>query len=161
MLAEGASDLCKRQILRIVAAQSQTIARRERRHRCGDTGSHQGHIARAPRIDLLARCGNRDRRFIFRQRIVTSRAAQPIDVPLREHSAQPGGQTAAAMKVAEMRAALAVGTRVIMVTGYGSAATRRLTLDEGAAGFLAKPFSSHELLALVRTVAGDVPGIHC
>jgi DNA-binding response OmpR family regulator len=59
-----------------------------------------------------------------------------------------------------LRAALAVGTPVIMVTGYGSAATRRLTLDEGAAGFLAKPFSSHELLALVRTVAGNGPGIH-
>jgi DNA-binding response OmpR family regulator len=60
-----------------------------------------------------------------------------------------------------LRAAVAVGTRVIMVTGYGSVATRRLTLDEGAAGFLAKPFSSSELLALVRTVAGDLPGIHC
>lgn len=60
-----------------------------------------------------------------------------------------------------LRAALAVGTPVIMVTGYGSAATRRLTLEEGAAGFLAKPFSSHELLALVRTVAGGAPGIHC
>jgi DNA-binding response OmpR family regulator len=60
-----------------------------------------------------------------------------------------------------LRAALAAGTRVIVVTGYGSAATRRLTLEEGAAGFLAKPFSSHELLALVRTVAGSAPGIHC
>jgi DNA-binding response OmpR family regulator len=44
-----------------------------------------------------------------------------------------------------------------MVTGYGSAATRRLALDEGAAGFLAKPFSSHELLELVRAIAGDRP----
>jgi DNA-binding response OmpR family regulator len=60
-----------------------------------------------------------------------------------------------------LRAAVALGTPVIMVTGYGSAATRRLTLEEGAAGFLAKPFSSHELLALVRAVAGSAPGIHC
>jgi DNA-binding response OmpR family regulator len=60
-----------------------------------------------------------------------------------------------------LRAALSVGTRVIMVTGYGLPATRRLTLEEGAAAFLAKPFSSHELLTLVRAVAGDVPGIHC
>ena len=59
-----------------------------------------------------------------------------------------------------LRAALAVGTPWIMATGYGSAATRRRTRDEGAAGFLAKPFSSHELLALVRTVAGNGPGIH-
>ena len=41
-----------------------------------------------------------------------------------------------------LRAALAVGTPVIVVTGYGSGATRRLTLEEGAVGFLAKPFSA-------------------
>ncbi len=74
-----------------------------------------------------------------------------------------------------LRAARAVGTPVIMVTGYGSAATRRLALEEGAAGFLAKPFASHDLLELVRTIAGEAaglepgppavdrprPGIHC
>lgn len=57
-----------------------------------------------------------------------------------------------------LRAALAVETPVIMITGYGSAATRRLTLEEGAAGFLAKPFSTHELLELVRTIAGEASG---
>ncbi len=57
-----------------------------------------------------------------------------------------------------LRAALAVGTPVIMITGYGSAATRRLTLEEGAAGFLAKPFSTHDLLDLVRTIAGEASG---
>jgi DNA-binding response OmpR family regulator len=57
-----------------------------------------------------------------------------------------------------LRAALAVETPVIMVTGYGSAATRRLALDEGAAGFLAKPFSSHDLLELVRRIVGDASG---
>jgi DNA-binding response OmpR family regulator len=54
-----------------------------------------------------------------------------------------------------LRAALAAGTPVIMITGYGSAATRRLTLEEGAAGFLAKPFSTRDLLELVRTIAGE------
>ena len=57
-----------------------------------------------------------------------------------------------------LRAALAIGTPVIMVTGYGSAATRRLALEEGAAGFLAKPFSAHELLELVRRIVGDASG---
>jgi DNA-binding response OmpR family regulator len=57
-----------------------------------------------------------------------------------------------------LRAALTFGTPVIMVTGYGSAATRRLALDEGAAGFLAKPFSSHDLLELVRRIVGDASG---
>lgn len=56
-----------------------------------------------------------------------------------------------------LRAATASGIPVIMVTGYGSAATRRLTLDEGAAGFLAKPFSSRDLLDLVRAIAGNGP----
>jgi DNA-binding response OmpR family regulator len=57
-----------------------------------------------------------------------------------------------------LRAALTFGTPVIMVTGYGSAATRRLALDEGASGFLAKPFSTHDLLELVRRIVGDAPG---
>jgi len=57
-----------------------------------------------------------------------------------------------------LRAALAVDTPVIMVTGYGSAATRRLALDEGAVGFLAKPFSTHDLLELVRRIVGDASG---
>lgn len=78
-----------------------------------------------------------------------------------------------------LRAAVVVGTPVIMVTGYGSAATRRLALEEGAAGFLAKPFTAQELNDLVDRVHGDAvgqnggppkpppapgpsrPGIHC
>jgi two-component system response regulator MprA len=57
-----------------------------------------------------------------------------------------------------LRAALALATPVIMVTGYGSAATRRVALDEGAAGFLAKPFSTHDLLELVHRTLGGGPG---
>jgi two-component system, OmpR family, response regulator MprA len=62
-----------------------------------------------------------------------------------------------------LRAAAACGIPVIVVTGYATAATRRLTLEEGAAGFLAKPFSVHELLDLVRRIVGDAveltPGV--
>ncbi len=57
-----------------------------------------------------------------------------------------------------LRAARAIDTPVIMVTGYGSAATRRLALDEGAVGFLAKPFSTQDLLELVRRIVGDASG---
>ena len=57
-----------------------------------------------------------------------------------------------------LRAALAVATPVIVVTGYGSGATRRLALEEGAAGFLAKPFSAHDLLELVQEIVGDASG---
>ena len=74
-----------------------------------------------------------------------------------------------------LRAALFLETPVIIVSGYGSAPTRRLVLEEGAAGFLAKPFSAHDLLELVRNIVGDGsgptplpsppdqprPGIHC
>ena len=54
-----------------------------------------------------------------------------------------------------LRLALALGTPVIVITGRASSEIRRLTLEAGAAGFLAKPFSAHDFLALVRTVAGD------
>ena len=57
-----------------------------------------------------------------------------------------------------LRAAGTLGVPVVMVTGYGAAPTRRLALDEGAAGFLAKPFSMHDLLELVRRTVGDGPG---
>lgn len=57
-----------------------------------------------------------------------------------------------------LRVAVSAGTPVIMVTGYGTAATRRLALEEGAAGFLAKPFASHELLDLVHRIVGDASG---
>jgi DNA-binding response OmpR family regulator len=58
-----------------------------------------------------------------------------------------------------LRAATASGIPVIVVTGYATSVTRRLTLEEGAAGFLAKPFSVHELLELVRRIVGDAAGL--
>lgn len=54
-----------------------------------------------------------------------------------------------------LRVASAFAIPVIVVTGYGTAATRRLTLEEGAAGFLAKPFTGHDLLELVGRIVGD------
>jgi DNA-binding response OmpR family regulator len=57
-----------------------------------------------------------------------------------------------------MRAARATQTPVIVMTGFGSAAARRHALEEGAAGFLAKPFATQDLLALVGTIAGDASG---
>jgi DNA-binding response OmpR family regulator len=54
-----------------------------------------------------------------------------------------------------LQAARAVGTPVIIITAHGSAADRRAALDDGAAGFLAKPFSGGDLLELVRRTAGE------
>lgn len=56
-----------------------------------------------------------------------------------------------------LREARSRAVPVVMVTGYGSAATRRLALEEGAAGFLAKPFAASEMLGLVRSILGDAP----
>src|SRR4029453_12665868 len=42
------------------------------------------------------------------QRILTTCAPQAIDVPLRQHSPQPGGQAAAAMEIAELGTPLPV-----------------------------------------------------
>ena len=53
------------------------------------------------------------------------------------------------------RQARTTGVPVLVITGFGSSTTRRALLDEGAAGFLAKPFSTRELLAQVRSIVGD------
>lgn len=54
-----------------------------------------------------------------------------------------------------LRAALAAGTPVIMVSGHDWVETRRLSLDTGAAAFLGKPFSIQDLLGLVRDILGE------
>ena len=56
-----------------------------------------------------------------------------------------------------VRAARAQGTPVIVISGHTSSANRDQTLEEGAAGFLGKPFSARDFLDLVRSVAGDPP----
>jgi DNA-binding response OmpR family regulator len=58
-----------------------------------------------------------------------------------------------------LRAARAAGTPVIIVTGFGSPSVRQSALEEGAAGFLAKPFSARELVDLVQTIAGNPAGL--
>jgi DNA-binding response OmpR family regulator len=56
-----------------------------------------------------------------------------------------------------LRVARTSGTPVIMVTGYTSAGARQIALDEGAAGFLPKPFSTQALLDLVHSIVGEPP----
>jgi len=51
MLPQRTANLREREILRIVAGESQSIARRERGHCCCDRAAHQLHIARATGID--------------------------------------------------------------------------------------------------------------
>jgi DNA-binding response OmpR family regulator len=53
-----------------------------------------------------------------------------------------------------LHAACTTGTPVIMITGQASNGARRLALDEGAAGFLGKPFSTQALVDLVHSVVG-------
>jgi|SoiMethySBSTD1v2_1073268.scaffolds.fasta_scaffold2069670_2 DNA-binding response OmpR family regulator len=54
-----------------------------------------------------------------------------------------------------LRAAQETGMPVIMVTGFTSAGSRQRALDEGAAGFLGKPFSGKALLELVSSIVGE------
>ena len=56
-----------------------------------------------------------------------------------------------------VRAARAQGTPVIVMSARTSRANRTQTLEEGAAGFLGKPFSAQDLLDLVRVVVGEAP----
>ena len=43
----------------------------------------------------------------------------------------------------------------IVVTGFLSAESRRAAIEAGAAGFLAKPFTAADFVALVRRAIGD------
>jgi DNA-binding response OmpR family regulator len=56
-----------------------------------------------------------------------------------------------------VRAARAQGTPVVVMSGHTSTVNRDQTLEEGAAGFLGKPFSAGDFLNLVRRVAGPPP----
>jgi DNA-binding response OmpR family regulator len=56
-----------------------------------------------------------------------------------------------------VKAVRAHGTPAIVISGLTSAANRAQVLEEGAAGFLAKPFSAREFLQMVQSVAGE-PG---
>jgi DNA-binding response OmpR family regulator len=56
-----------------------------------------------------------------------------------------------------VRAARTHGTPAIVISALPSAANRAQTFEEGAAGFLGKPFSARDFLDLVRTVAGEPP----
>jgi DNA-binding response OmpR family regulator len=56
-----------------------------------------------------------------------------------------------------LAAARTAGTPVIVVTAYAPARTRRASLEGGAAGFLSKPFSTRQLVDLVRELTGRSP----
>src|SRR5678816_948320 len=45
----------------------------------------------------------RSLRFVIRQRLEPPLRTQPVNVPLRQHGTQPGGQAAASVEVAEER----------------------------------------------------------
>ena len=58
-----------------------------------------------------------------------------------------------------VRAAVAAGTPVILTSGQATALTRQQARDEGAAAFLAKPFTALELQGLVDRVAGAADAV--
>ena len=51
----------------------------------------------------------------------------------------------------------AAGVPVIVVTAYAPGRTRGLSLEGGATAFLSKPFSTRQLLGVVRGILGEAP----
>src|SRR5262249_31322615 len=66
---------------------------------------HQRLVSRAFRIDRALGRGKSRRRVLFGQRRIAPGGAHTIDETLREHRAQPGRETAAAVEVAKEGAA--------------------------------------------------------
>ncbi len=108
MLAQKAACLSEGQVFAIVAGQPQTIAIRQCREtvqqRLGDEDAKTARV----RIDRRRTDRHRRRRPLIVQRGEPALRSNPVNVTLREDGAQPRGEAAAAMKVAEERSALTV-----------------------------------------------------
>ncbi len=109
MLAERASDLGKRQALGMVAGESQSISRLQTVYRSGQRPPHQFEETCPLGWDFFNLRWQPSNRFVVSlDRLETACAAETIDVPLREHGAEPCCQRTAAVEVAEERAPLAL-----------------------------------------------------
>ena len=108
MLAERATDLREREVLRIVAGQSKPVPRRETRD-CGGNGSpHQREESRPLRVGRVRFGGNRVGILFGRQRVEQACAPHAVHVPLSQHGAQPRREAAPSVEVAKERQPFAV-----------------------------------------------------
>jgi DNA-binding response OmpR family regulator len=110
--------------------------------------------------DLLVTCERLLKRLGWRVVTATTRgeALIALSAQPRPRLAIVDRQLADGDGLDVLHEAMASSTPVIVITGGNALETRRLTREAGAAGFLAKPFSAHDFLALVRSIVGDPSG---
>jgi DNA-binding response OmpR family regulator len=110
--------------------------------------------------DLLVTCERLLKRLGWRVVTATTRgeALIALSAQPRPRLAIVDRQPADGDGLDVLHEAMASSTPVIVITGGNALETRRLTREAGAAGFLAKPFSAHDFLALVRSIVGDPSG---
>src|SRR5688572_9283948 len=108
VLTKQFRDGGERKFLRVVAAQTQSIARLERRDRGLEGLPDGGPASGFFRVRSSERRRRRQKRLVVWQRLRPARGANAIDVSLREYGAQPRGQAAAPLKIPEQRLALAI-----------------------------------------------------
>lgn len=104
VLVQQPTGLCKRQVLGVVAAQSQTVSSRQ-----AVDGIQQRTLDECqPACSIEVRRRRRRRRFrrFVGEGLETFPGSHAIHVPLREHRAEPGRQTASPVIIGEERAPL-------------------------------------------------------
>ena len=107
--------------------------------------------------DLADACQRLLRRIGWASEIAATRRAAMDALPRRPVLALVDRRLPDGDGVEVLRAAIAVGTPVVMMSGHDWTDTRRVALDAGAAGFLGKPFSAQSLLELVSAIVGLPP----
>ena len=103
VLEKQTARLGQRQLLCIVAAQAQAVARLESGHRLSQGTANRRQVAGPIGVGCGGRRRNRGRGLLLGQRLQTALGTQTIHVPLREHRAQPGGEAASSVKIAKQR----------------------------------------------------------
>jgi hypothetical protein len=100
VFTEQPSGLGERQSLRVVVAEAQTVPGIEPVDRCSQRGMDERDQPALVRIRYVRGRGGR---LLLRQRRLPPGGTHPIDVPLGQHRAEPGGQAASAVEIAEER----------------------------------------------------------
>src|SRR5512138_3509828 len=104
VLAQQPAGFRERQLLRIVAGEAKSVARRKFRYGARERilNNCAAALALCHALDwLLGPVDAGVRRHAFGQRLEPFSCPHSIDVPLREDGPKPGGQAAASMKVTE------------------------------------------------------------
>ena len=103
VLADQPADLRQREVLRVVTAKPQAVARRQPQYGPAECLPDEPQVARPIRVGRRRRL-DRTRRFLVWKRREPASGTQAIDVALCEDGTEPCSKAASAMKVTEERA---------------------------------------------------------